>query len=189
VGGGTTLYLVGGAPRVGKSTLAHRLLVEDGIPWLPTDVIRTVVRRVLPELDALDQGQVDVEPVAEVMYSHIEQAAEVCAQEAARFLIEGFELAPWYRGRLQAALAGIEVRACFLGHESFTAMDLAGYHGPKPQHEHTMSLEELEGEAVWIRTRSRRLRTECREIGLPYIDVGEAGFETALSQARNALLG
>jgi hypothetical protein len=32
---GRRLYVVGGAPRVGKSTLAHRLLDGDGIPWLP----------------------------------------------------------------------------------------------------------------------------------------------------------
>src|SRR5690242_5251826 len=47
---GHVLYLVGGAPRVGKSALAQRLLEVDRIPWLPTDVIRTVLRRVLPEL-------------------------------------------------------------------------------------------------------------------------------------------
>ena len=37
-----------------ESTLAHLLLRTDWIPWLPTDVIRTVLRRVLPELDAVD---------------------------------------------------------------------------------------------------------------------------------------
>ena len=46
--GGHSLYLVGGAPRVGKSSLAQRLLEHDGIPWLPTDVLRTVLRRVPP---------------------------------------------------------------------------------------------------------------------------------------------
>ncbi len=40
--------------RVGKSALAQRLLLSDGIQWLPTDVLRTVLRRVLPELDELD---------------------------------------------------------------------------------------------------------------------------------------
>jgi hypothetical protein len=35
------VYLVGGPARVGKSSLAHRLLRGDGIPWLPTDVMRT----------------------------------------------------------------------------------------------------------------------------------------------------
>jgi hypothetical protein len=33
--------------------LAQRLLKTKGIPWLPTDVLRTVLRRVLPELDAV----------------------------------------------------------------------------------------------------------------------------------------
>ena len=58
---------------MGKSALAQRLLRADGIPWLPTDVVRTVLRRVLPELDAVDQDPVDAARLAEVMYPHIEQ--------------------------------------------------------------------------------------------------------------------
>ncbi len=119
--------------------LAQRLLALDGIPWLPTDVIRTVVRRVAPEVDAVDQDPVDAVALAEVMYPHIEQAAEVCAEEADRFLIEGFELAPSYPVRLQAALGETEIRPCFLGHGSFSAEDLAGYRGPKPQSESDLS--------------------------------------------------
>jgi hypothetical protein len=98
--GGHRLYLVGGAPRVGKSSLAQRLLELDGIPWLPTDVLRTVLRRVLPELDAIDQDPVDASLLAEFMYPHVEQAAEVCAEEAESFLIEGFDLSPSYPGTL-----------------------------------------------------------------------------------------
>lgn len=90
------LYPVGGAPRVGKSSLARRLLELDHFPFLPTDVLRTVLRRVLPELDAIDQDPVDALLLAEFMYPHVEQAAEVCAEEAECFLIEGFELSPSY---------------------------------------------------------------------------------------------
>ena len=72
------LYPVGGAPRVGKSSLARRLLELDQIPFLPTDVLRTVLRRVLPKLDAIDQNPVDASLLAEFMYPHVEQAAE-CA--------------------------------------------------------------------------------------------------------------
>jgi predicted kinase len=185
---GRRLYLVGGAPRVGKSTLAQRLLQRDGIPWLPTDTIRTVLRRVLPDLDALDQDPVDAALLAAFMYPHIEQAAEVCVEEAETFLIEGFELAPWYRQRLLTDLERIDVRACFLGHETFTAVDLAVYRGPKPQHENAMPMEELEDAAAWIRARSRQLRNECRDVGVFYVDVGEAGFETAMHDARRALV-
>jgi hypothetical protein len=183
------LYLVGGAPRVGKSALAQQLLATDGIPWLPTDVVRTVLRRVLPELDAVDQDPVDSLRLAEVMYPHIEQAAEVCVEEAERFLIEGFELAPTYPARLQAAVEGISVRACFLGHRTFSADDLASYRGPKPQHEGQASSAELDQAAAWIRQRSHQLREQCRKEGLPYIDVGAIGFQTAMRQARRHLLG
>lgn len=183
-----TLFLVGGAPRVGKSSLARQLLVDDGIAWLPTDVIRTVLRQTLPDLDALDQDPVDAARLADYMYPHIQVAAEVCAEESERFLIEGFELAPWYRDRLRDDLDDVEVRACFLGHETFTALDLRGYRGPKPQHEAAMSASELETAAAWIRARSRQLRRECRETGGCYIDVSEIGFDAAMTRARDALM-
>ncbi len=96
--------MTGHVPRVGRSALAQQLLKTAGIPWLPTDVVRTV-RRVLPELDAVDQDPVDAAGLAELMYPHIEQAAEVCAEEAEQFLIEGFELSPSHPARLQAAVA------------------------------------------------------------------------------------
>jgi hypothetical protein len=72
------LYLVGGAPRVGKSTLTQRLLASDGIPWLPTDVVRTVLRRVLPELDAVDQDPVDASHLAELC-THTSNKRPRCA--------------------------------------------------------------------------------------------------------------
>jgi hypothetical protein len=186
--GGHRLYLVGGAPRVGKSSLAQRLLERDGIPWLPTDVLRTVLRRVLPQLDAIDKDPVDALLLAEFMYPHVEQAAEVCAEEAACFLIEGFELSPSYVARLQAALGQTEVHGCFLGHGSFSIEDLASYRGPKPQH-HGASRAELGEAAAWIRRRSRQLRAECGDAGVPYVDVGELGFEAAMGTARRLLLG
>jgi predicted kinase len=84
---GPVLHLVGGAARVGKFTLAQRLLTNDGMPWLPTDVGRTVLRRVLPELDAIAQDLVDAGRLAQFMYPHIQNAAEVCSEEAQWFLI------------------------------------------------------------------------------------------------------
>jgi hypothetical protein len=186
---GHVLYLVGGPPRVGKSALAQWLLKDEGIPWLPTDVIRTVLRRVLPELDAADQDPVDAVRLAEVMYPHIAKAAEVCAEEAPQFLIEGFELLPSHPVRLQATLAGTTVRACFLGHQTFSAGDLASYRGPKPQQERQLSAAELGEAAAWIRRHSRQLAHQCQAAGQRYIDVGVLGFHDAIQHARRHLLG
>lgn len=182
------LYLVGGPPRVGKSALAQRLLKLDQIPWLPTDVLRTVLRRVLPELDTIDQDPVDASLLSKYMYPHIEQAAEVCTEENERFLIEGFELSASYPARLAATLENVKIRVCFLGNRSFSADDLAGYRGPKPQHRGA-SRAELSEAATWIRQRSEHLYEECLDAGLVYIDVGELGFDTAMIEARHQLLG
>jgi hypothetical protein len=173
---------------VGKSSLAQRLLAEDAIAWLPTDVVRTVLRWVEAEIDAVDQDPVDAERLADVMYRHIEQAAEVCVEEADRFLIEGFEISPSYPARLRANLPGIEVRACFLGHCTFTADDLWAYRGPKPQHEREAPRAELVEAAAWIRQRSRALRVQCGVLGLPYLDAGELGFEALMREGRRHLV-
>ena len=181
------VYLVGGPGRVGKSSLAQRLLRGDGIAWLPTDVLRTVLRRVLPELDELDQGDVSAAAVGELMYPHIEQAVEVCSEEAERFLIEGPDIVPSMVGRLSAAQPGITIRACFLGNVGFSGDDLASYRGPKPQHEGA-SRAELEATAAWIRHESACYRSECARLVLPYVDVGGLGCDAAMIEARRHLL-
>jgi len=182
------VYLVGGPGRVGKSSLAQRLLLSDGIPWLPTDVLRTVLRRVLPELDELDQGNVSGTAVGELMYPHIEQAVEVCSEEAEQFLIEGPDIVPSMVLRLSAALPGTLIRACFLGNVGYSGDDLADYRGPKPQHAGA-SRAELDATAAWIREESAQYRLECARLLLPYVDVGDHGFEAAMIEARRSLLG
>jgi hypothetical protein len=186
-GVGHHVYLVGGPARVGKSSLAQRLLISDGIPWFPTDVLRTVLRRVLPELDELDQGNVSAAAVGELMYPHIRQAVEVCSEEAERFLIEGPDIVPSMVPRLSAALPGTTVRACFLGNVRFSVDDLAGYRGPKPQHLGT-SRADLDIAAAWIREESNQCRLDCTRLSLPYVDIGDLGFDTAMIEARNHLL-
>jgi 2-phosphoglycerate kinase len=41
-----TKYLIGGAPAVGKSTLAAALAAHFGLPWISTDQIRDIMRTV-----------------------------------------------------------------------------------------------------------------------------------------------
>ena len=146
------IYLVGGTPRVGKSSLAQRLLAVDGIPWLPTDVIRTVARRVAPEVDAIDQDPVDAAALAEIMYPYIEQAVEVCAEEAVHFLGRGIRAG----GVLPHAAAGgawpdrdprVLPRAWLLLSGGSRRLP-----GPKPQAESDLSSGELHEAASWIRT-------------------------------------
>ena len=45
------IYLIGGAPRTGKTTLAKRLAKELGIPWISTDALEVMAREYIPEED------------------------------------------------------------------------------------------------------------------------------------------
>jgi 2-phosphoglycerate kinase len=44
--GNRTIYLIGGAPAVGKSTVAAALAGKLGLPWISTDQIRDIMRTV-----------------------------------------------------------------------------------------------------------------------------------------------
>jgi len=83
--------------------------------------------------------------------------------------------------------AGTIIRACFLGNVHFTGDDLAGYRGPKPQHEGA-SRADIDLAAAWIRQESDQCRLECTRLLLPYVDVGDLGFNVAMAEARNHLL-
>jgi len=44
------LYMIGGAPRSGKTTLARRMLAEDGLPYFSIDTLIASLARAEPEL-------------------------------------------------------------------------------------------------------------------------------------------
>ena len=71
------LYIVGGPPRVGKSALGRRVMEDRGVPWLSTDIVRTVVRSADRQIDELDRGHPDPDLVAERMYPYLERAVDV----------------------------------------------------------------------------------------------------------------
>jgi hypothetical protein len=66
------IYLLGGAPRCGKSLLARDLGRRHQLPAVSTDLLRGVVMMVVPELrDAMDGS--DPLREADVFYPHLRQ--------------------------------------------------------------------------------------------------------------------
>ena len=45
------IYLIGGAPRCGKTTIAQQLSKKLGISWIPADAIESMVARYIPKSD------------------------------------------------------------------------------------------------------------------------------------------
>lgn len=77
------LYLIGGAPRVGKSIIAKQLMKETGAPWLSTDVLRSVLcevtqealrKQYFPYAGATDNDVVFAEPINVIIQQQITEA-------------------------------------------------------------------------------------------------------------------
>lgn len=173
---------------MGKSALGRRVMELRRVPWLSTDIVRTVLRTVDREIDALDRGHADPGLVAELMYPYLERTADVALDQCETFLIEGVEWFPRHVAALHAGLEDVSLRACFLGHVVYSHADLASYQGVNRWHDWALD-DEREGLPEWIRRWSERLREECAEVGEPYIDVGELGFHEAMVAAEESLFG
>ncbi len=77
------IYLVGGAPCVGKSVIARQLMKERGIPWLSTDALRSVFfamapkesrDKLFPYAGASDHDTVFAEPLDVIIKQQITEA-------------------------------------------------------------------------------------------------------------------
>jgi hypothetical protein len=156
------------------------------VPWLSTDIVRTVLRTVDRKVDELDRGHADADLVAERMYPYLERTADVALDQCETFLIEGVEWLPRHLAALAARLEDVSLRACFLGNASYSHEDLSSYQGVNRWHDWALE-EERQGLPDWIRRWSVRLRAECAETGEPYIDVGELGFHEAMVAAEESL--
>ena len=158
------------------------------IPWLSTDIVKTVLRTVVREIDELDRGHADPDLLAERMYPFLERTADVALDQCEAFLIEGAEWFPRHVAALNATLQDISLRACFLGNVTYSHADLAAYHGVNRWHDWVLE-EERDGMPAWIRSWSDRLRVECEASGEPYFDVGDLGFHEAMAAAERTLVG
>ena len=179
------LYLVGGAPRTGKSSLAMAMLRTHGVPWLPSDVVRHILRRTMPEIDAIESGPDYIDGLAQLMHPIIEELIELCLGQAPHYLIEGVEIVPAHVEGYAARFG--QVHACFLGDSLASEATLGAYQGENPWHQDRTQTQ-LEGMATAIRERSARIEDQCRQVGLAYIDVGRSGFQGMIEQGLEVLV-
>ena len=107
------IYLLGGAPRCGKTTVARALARELGCSWLPTDYLMSAFNRYIPEAERASQllpGQSNdirysLHPIDEIVESYHRRAraaapgitsiVEYAHSDGRDLILEGFHLEPW----------------------------------------------------------------------------------------------
>ncbi len=165
------LYLIGGASRSGKSTLARRLLMERQVPYLSTDILMMGIANGLPQL-GLDPNDPDV-IVGETLGPLLRAMAVNILETGVTYLLEGATLLPAYVAELIQD-HGTGVEACFIGYAAPDATrklrDIRVFGGGPNDWVRGHTDDQVLALIAEMVDFSTYLRDECTRYHLPYFD-------------------
>lgn len=169
------IYLVGGPPRVGKSTLALIALEEAGIPYCSTDMIVGMLEVAAPQLGVRHGFHAGKAESMAGLLTHF-----VCCADIGNdvYLVEGDVITPSFVRLITPQVSA--VRSVFLGNTGLTVEDLR----LSPDWLEASDASEYDHVRRQVVDRSRELRAQCDELGCTYIEMSgdrDAGFATALA--------
>jgi len=182
------IYLVGGASRAGKSTLARRLVQQQGIPYFPIDALMMAFANgyaafgMDPNTPSETRGE-QLWPILRAL------AVNLLEEERTHptYLLEGDELLPKYVAELSSAYPG-QVRACFIGYtRAAPAEKLQQVRQAEPDWNTWCPDQDVLAFLAYSVRFSRYLESECAAYGLPYFD-GSDDFARATEEAGAYLL-
>ncbi len=161
------IYLIGGAVRTGKSALASKILDNNKISVISTDVIVGLMKEFVKPQDDADP-RLSIVKKAENFFPHLENFIKLNIELGVKdFVYEGDLILPEHVVELSKSY---EIIACFLG---FSQIDIGQLKIHKGNHQWIDELEERElGELPnKIIADSKYIEDECSKYGLKYFDL------------------
>lgn len=173
-------YLIGGAPRTGKSTLAQKLVERNAIPFVSTDVLLHMVSDTLPELSLTKP----YEEIPEKFFPYIKNLFKHLDSSLKNYTVEGDLLLPSHISVLQKEY---ELRSCFLGFSSITLQELEQHVGENDWIQELPASEKA-NLPKWIMAKSLQIKQECDRYNVPYVDMSSDSYEQCLERAYSFLV-
>lgn len=205
------IYLLGGPPRVGKSTIARTFARQRGISAVSTDALGAVLEAVLdptaapglravtPWSAAREEARATemAEDPARRLRQQLEESDAVwravepfvgCERAQGRDVVmEGVAILP-ARG---AELSELDVRCVFVGYQGAGLVDRI--RGSARGHPHDWIRDAgdryVDAFAAFVVEMSRHVEAEARRHGLPYVPMEARPFDEAVVHAGNVLAG
>jgi hypothetical protein len=178
------VFLIGGPPRCGKSVLARRLTTDQGIPFISTDLIWSLVAVNRSEWQAaMQKGPERIPTAARMFEPYLERAISFLKPVQQPSGIEGEMITPEVTSRLAAEY---ELRAVFLVRSSATAADIADARGPNPWLD-TSPPDLVASVTAEVLSWSAHVQAACGRLDIPCFDVSR-DFERAVAGASSALI-
>jgi hypothetical protein len=173
-------YLIGGAPRVGKTILCQRISAELQIGWVSTDLLYDLLRfkdvpGVKTEWDAAPEA---ITAAAEWSFASLERFIWGVNSMADSYAIEGVDFLPAQVAQLSTRYP---LRGVFLGCSHMTLEQFDQFPGRSRGYAHlpeAMRRQIVRDVPLW----SEFIRQEAGRCGYPYIDMA-GDFTARLSEA------
>lgn len=175
------VYLIGGASRVGKSTLANLLLQRRRISFLSADALVHTLKNVAPELGVTGNGPLPEK--AAKFYPYLKGFIKYNSFSIKDFIIEGDVILPYHSAELSQEFP---VKSCFLGFSEIAIGALKENAGSNNWIDNLTegSLKALPEEIIKI---SKFIKTECEKYSLKYFDLS-GKYKERLEEAYTFLL-
>ena len=202
------VYLIGGTPRVGKTTLLLRTISKQPMLATSSDAIRYMLRQVIsrdakPDLFHLGKFTSNDPERVEYLKTHSMDIVNVQNKEAVivwksvkdfihsnledgfDVLIEGIHILPEFVKQLDC-----DYKAVFLGNKSDNHFQTILNFARKNENDwmHSLEDETIEAFSIFNKTFSQYIETEANKYDLTYIEMHDDNFESDIESALDSLL-
>ena len=180
------LYLVGGAPRTGKSILGQRFAAQLKIGWVSTDILVGLLR-VKNEEGVKTSWNATPEAItadADWFFPYLERFVWGITSHAASYVIEGVDFLPTHVKQLSEQYS---IRSVFLGCSKMTLERFDKYPGHSPGY--SMLPKDIRQQfAHDIPFWSKYVQQEAKKHGYSFVDMSD-NFQLQLNEAEVLLKG
>ena len=170
------MYLIGGAPRTGKSLLAKKILERKKITNVSTDILVHMLKKTAPELGVKDES--DLRLKSDKFYPFLFNFIKVAKYYSSGYVIEGDAFMPKDVIELSKEY---QIRACFLGYSKLSLETVLKHVGDNNWLS-DLSEGEKSGLPDWIIRNSQMISEQCKTHGIAYFDLSK-DFESEHERA------
>lgn len=178
------IYLIGGAPRTGKSILGQQFAASQQISWISTDLLMDLLR-VKDEQGVKTEWQATPTAIAanaEWFFPYLQRFVWGVSSQTERYVIEGVDFLP---SQVAQLATHYQIRSVFLGCSQMNLTRFDQYPGKSrgyarlPQEMRQQMVSDI---PLW----SQYIQQETIQFGYPYVDMtGE--FPSRLAEAEAIL--
>lgn len=186
------LYIIGGASRAGKSTLARNIMLKYNIPYFSLDLVYMGFQGGFPEI-GIDKEEKFGPTRAKIMWPFVRKMLEFIIENNEDYIIEGVFIIPEQVTEIQNLYSNTFIKSCFIGYKDINVSQKVREIKDNPNHPHN-----------WLKNSSRHfikhvihthkiysqyLYKECVKYNIKYFESSEGFSETLFSAEKHLVQG